>query len=115
MENVDQKLGARIAEHRTAIRLTQAELAERVGVQPETISRIETGHRAASIARAAQIAEALHLELHELFRLQSPTDPKAVALERFVRFASRLTQAEIEGLLDINARIIDLSRHAAPA
>ena len=41
MSRIEQRLGRRIAHLRHAAGLTQEELAEKVGVAPETLSRLE--------------------------------------------------------------------------
>jgi DNA-binding XRE family transcriptional regulator len=44
-------LGQQIAAHRTALNLTQNQLAERLGVEPETVSRFERGSSLPSLKR----------------------------------------------------------------
>jgi len=51
--------------------LTQAELAERAGVQRATVNRIETGATAARFATVRRLAEALGVPAADLL---SPTD-----------------------------------------
>lgn len=75
MDPSERDLGVRIARHRRARGLTQVELAEKIGVAPETISRIERGTVVPSIARAGDIARAVGVELATLFRRrQGPAD-----------------------------------------
>lgn len=59
-------LGRHIAERRRARGMTQQELAERVGVESVTLSRLETGVSIPSITRLADIADALDTRLAEL-------------------------------------------------
>lgn len=59
-------LGQHIAEKRRARGMTQQELAERVGIESVTLSRMETGVSLPSIARLADIADALDTRLAEL-------------------------------------------------
>jgi transcriptional regulator with XRE-family HTH domain len=110
MSTIDKKLGRRISGQRRAAGLTQAALAERVDVQPETISRIETGGRATSLALVGQISEALHIEMYELFRSLDINDPRNRAVERLVWFASRLTPAEIELVMTVGAAVLTQAR-----
>lgn len=95
-------VGRRIAQLRRALRLTQARLAERVGLQPETISRLETGAAMPSIERLAAVAAALDVDLHDLFRTREGT-PKGRAVERLHEFGMRLTVQEIELVIDVGA------------
>lgn len=65
-------LGQHIAQKRRAQGLTQQELAERVGVESVTVSRLETGASLPSIIRLAEIADALDVSLTELVSGVSP-------------------------------------------
>ncbi|WP_257309729.1 helix-turn-helix domain-containing protein [Geothrix fuzhouensis] len=112
MNSLPKRLGQRIARQRRAAGLTQAELAEKVGVQPETISRLETGKRTVSLRVVATISESLGLELHELFRLQLSDSAKDQAMGRLTWFASRLTAAEIELILDVGSAALMHVRRA---
>lgn len=115
MKTIEERLGQRIARQRKAAGLTQAELAEKVNVQPETISRVETGIRTASLGLLGHLAEALELELHELFRLNDGDDPKNRAIERLLWFASRLSPSEIELVMDVGAAVIGHTRRMRQA
>lgn len=112
MNTIAQQLGHRIARQRRAAGLTQAELAERVGVQPESISRLETGKRTVSLGTMALLSESLGLELHELFRLRPSDSPKDKAMGKLLWFGSRLSVAEIELILDVGAAVLMHTRIA---
>lgn len=112
MKTIEERLGRKIARQRRAVGLTQSQLAEEVHVQPMTISRIETGRRSASLELLAHIAEALDLEMHELFRLSDEDKPKVRAIERLLWFASRLSTAEIELVLDVGSKVLGHARQA---
>lgn len=106
MKSIEERLGNRIARQRRVVGLTQAELAERASVQPETICRIESGKRTVSLGLLVLLAESLDLELHELFRFQTVDSPKDRAVERLRWFGSRLTATEIDLLLDVGAAVL---------
>ena len=106
MGTLEQQLGMKVARHRKASGLTQAQLAEEVGVQPETISRIETGSRLPSLDLIAKVSTALKLDLHELFRFQDLDDPQGRAIDRLLWFASRLSGPEIELMMDVVAPVL---------
>lgn len=57
----------RIKEFRAKYDLTQAELAEKVGVRRETIVFLEQGKYNPSLKLAHDIAESLHTSIAELF------------------------------------------------
>jgi putative transcriptional regulator len=57
----------RIKEFRTRLQMTQAELAELVGVRRETIVFLEKGRYNPSLQLAHDVALALHTTIDELF------------------------------------------------
>jgi putative transcriptional regulator len=59
--------GERLREARTRARLTQLQLAERVGVTRVSIARIETGETAPRVALALAIADAVGESVEALF------------------------------------------------
>jgi len=63
-----RSIGGRLKTRRKALRLTQDQLAERLGIEKETVSRLETGFVTPSIGRLSTLAEALDLSLEELLR-----------------------------------------------
>lgn len=67
MKPIKKLLGERIREFRKAKGLTQEQLAERVGVEPRHISRIEGGYNSPSIERLAKISEALNVPIKDFF------------------------------------------------
>ena len=52
--------------------MTQAELAERIGVTRQTIIAIEHGRYSPSLEMAFQIANALNVSLDDVFQYQQP-------------------------------------------
>jgi putative transcriptional regulator len=62
-------LGVRLKEARTAAGLTQAELADRVGVSRKTINTVENGVFTPSTLLALKLAQALKLKVEDLFYL----------------------------------------------
>jgi transcriptional regulator with XRE-family HTH domain len=64
---LQQKLGRRIAELRRLRKLTQEQLAEAIGCSVEFISLVERGINAPSVAGLEKFAEALKIEVKELF------------------------------------------------
>src|SRR2546421_8909433 len=105
MTLVERKLGRRIAVERQLAGLSQADLAERLGLEPETLSRLETGNAMPSLARIETIAETLGIEVRELFRFRSTDRPMDEAIDRLVWMVSRRSVEEIKLVTDIAARI----------
>lgn len=64
-------MAATIKRRRARLGITQAELAERVGVRLPTIGRIEIGNRRPSIDLLERLAEALHCRVRDLLPEES--------------------------------------------
>jgi putative transcriptional regulator len=63
------RLVVRLREHRSAAGLTQAELAERVGVSRKTVNTVENGVFVPSTELALRLARALGTRVEDLFAL----------------------------------------------
>jgi len=61
-------LGVLIATKRKSLGLTQAGLAELVGIEQESMSRIETGMVTPSLSRLLSLADALDCTIEDLLR-----------------------------------------------
>ncbi len=64
---INQQLGDKIARVRKDRRLTQDQLAEKIGVQTATISNIERGETDTSVYTVFKIAQVLRVHIKELF------------------------------------------------
>lgn len=64
------KLFNRVASLRIAAGLTQAELAARVHVSPETVAAIENGRQDATLVTALRMSRALRTPVPNIFREQ---------------------------------------------
>ena len=111
MSFVDKKLGRRIAQQRRLAGLTQAQLAEKLGVASETVSRMETGAVMPSLARIEAVGAVLGVELAELFRFRKLDTPEDKALERLVWRASRGSLEYIELVTEIATRVFEHVKH----
>lgn len=65
--DIKQLLGKRIQEYRKSMLLTQEGLAEIIGIDTVSLSKIETGKNYPSPDNLAKIANALNIEVYELF------------------------------------------------
>jgi transcriptional regulator with XRE-family HTH domain len=75
MRTTKELLGARIKEMRKVCGFSQEQLAEKIGVEPRHMSRIEVGKNYPTIDRLEKIAEALNVPLKDFFdfmHLESP-------------------------------------------
>jgi putative transcriptional regulator len=64
-----ERLANRLKERRSELGLTQAELAERVGVTRKTVNTVENGVFTPSTILALKLAEALDRTVEQLFQL----------------------------------------------
>ncbi len=62
-----QLFGMNVRERRKKARLTQAQLASRVGLSTSFVTEIETGRKQASFASIAKIADCLNVPVWVLF------------------------------------------------
>ncbi len=65
-----ERLANSIKEHRGELSLTQAELAERVGVTRKTVNTVENAVFTPSATLAIKLAQALGLTVEELFWIE---------------------------------------------
>lgn len=67
-KKLSKSVGALIAVRRKTLGLTQGELAERVNIEQESMSRIETGTITPSLGRLISLADALDCPVETLLR-----------------------------------------------
>jgi putative transcriptional regulator len=65
-----ERLANRLKNRRTELDLTQAELAERVGVTRKTVNTVENGVFTPSATLAIKLAQALGLTVEQLFWIE---------------------------------------------
>ncbi len=70
-------IGARISRLRSEERLTQEELAERMGINPKYLSSIERGKENPTLQTLIKASESLGVEFSEIFSLLQSEDPVA--------------------------------------
>lgn len=105
--DLEKALGERVARYRLASGQTQAQLAERVGVVFETISRLERGSTIPSVARLAQIAGALGVCLHDLFEPEPVFVTRDDELLKLMANLKRRSSAEIKLVGDLAHRVFE--------
>ena len=69
IQSVAAVVGGNISARRKLLRYTQAELAEKLNMGPDSLSRIEKGVIAPRFQRLADIAAALDCSISDLFRM----------------------------------------------
>lgn len=100
MEKIYRDIGARVRSVRLALKMTQAEVAERVGVDPSFYGQIERGANAPSLRTLFSIAEVLRVEPAELLpKVRGrAADPALGALDTML---SRLKPAKRRVLMSV--------------
>jgi len=96
----------------TPMGIAQAQLAEKTDVSNETISRIERGQRYPSFAVIERLADALQVEVRELFNFSDRKFLKnkcPLELLDLLHYLSDMKPQEIKRILDI-ARLIHEQR-----
>jgi Zn-dependent peptidase ImmA (M78 family)/transcriptional regulator with XRE-family HTH domain len=106
-----QQLGERLTDARKRAKLTQADVADAVGVARTTLVAIEKGERRPSNAELVQLAEVLKTSVHDLLRetlvrteisprfragfgVDKKSSPVADAVERLRSFGARYAELE---------------------
>lgn len=73
---IDAHVGARIAERRQALGLSQAALAQRLGVSFQQLQKYEAGQNRVSASRLHRLSAALGCGVQAFFPPVDPTDPE---------------------------------------
>lgn len=107
-KSLEGKIGRAIARARQAAGLTQAQVAEKLGISNDAVSRMERGAIMPTVARLIELSEIFHCEAAELLTGSSPL------LRDQLRYMDRLLadfdEEERGRLLDTFEKIIDLYR-----
>jgi transcriptional regulator with XRE-family HTH domain len=93
MANRKILLGARLKELRKAAGLSQEELSVKIGIEAKYLSRIETAGCYPSVLVLEKVAEALEIEMLELFNF-SHLDNDAVSQRGIESILKRASQEE---------------------
>ena len=96
VDQIRKRLGQNIAQARKLMGLAQADLAEQIGVDPVSLSRIETGNSLPGIERIVDIADAMDVSIYQLLDGISQNVPDQVAE---VGFAMRRLNAADRDLI----------------
>lgn len=95
-----ERLSVNIARRRNVLGLTQAQLAERLGVDSETISRFERGRHAPSLFTLQRLASLLFTTAGDLLdEVPRELDDDAVAISCWLAELAPEDHAFVRGLL----------------
>jgi len=99
--NIDYvSIGERIREARKAVGWTQAELAERSGIEPSNISHIERAATKLSLPTLFSIANALGATLDEL-AYGNLANSSRISCEKLEKLLEDCTDEELESIVEI--------------
>jgi len=95
-----EDFSARLKAAREAKGLSQADLAERTGLQPSAVSHFETGRRAPSFDNLRILADALGVTTDFLLGRQRVEAPAGPTASQMFRDFSKLTAADQERIAE---------------
>ncbi len=114
-DDLQALVGRRIARFRKAAGLTQEQLAGKLSVALETISRMERGVNTPSIKTLGKIAAALGVQVPELLTPEGGASEKDSELENLMILMKRREPGEIRLVRENASLLLDyLDRQAAP-
>ena len=108
-EQFFREVGKRIAAARKELNLTQAQLAEKLGVKQQVIASYEVGRRRVPLAFLVKLAEALYVEVTDLLPLKGNSHKKRGPMSRLQREIERvreLPQSKQKLVLDLLETIL---------
>lgn len=110
-----ERLSRNIATCRRALELTQAQLAERLGVDTETLSRFERGKHLPSLITLERLASILQTTVAELLaEAPKEADKEALAYTLWLSALSPADRAFVRGVMKQCCDYL-ATRDAAPA
>ncbi len=107
MSEIAEKLGKRIAFFRKLRNLTQAELAEKVGLSSNFIALIESGRRAPSFETLEKLIEVLNVSVNQIFNFEESNeyDTAEEIRERLNSYISEMKPEDLYILMDLADKI----------
>lgn len=107
-EALNQSVGRAVARYRKAVGMTQAELAERLDLSLDAVSRLERGNIGLSVARLVELAEIFGCETVDLLA-DGSTRPRDQA-GQLEGLLGQLDEQERVGLLDLVRQMVAWKR-----
>ncbi len=115
MSAIEKRIGGKITEIRLERELTQPELAERINVSVETISRMERGVSFPSLKTIEKISRALDVPLKSFFDFDESA-PKDKSFERelskLIAFLRTLSEGELSKVRKVLKVVFDTLKHS---
>ncbi len=99
-----EKVGKIISQRRKALGLTQAQLAEKIGIEQESLSRIEKGITAMKFSRLENLSEALECSIADFFRNTEKKNEEGFAY--ILEQIEKLNEKEKEFFIEIVENVL---------
>lgn len=113
-KNLAKSVGALIATRRKSLGLTQGELAERVDIEQESMSRIETGSITPSLSRLLSLADALDCSIESLLGGASTRkQDQSLIIERLLDGLDDEERAFVVRMVEDFSTLVDTQRGKA--
>lgn len=96
-----QLIGKRIQDLRKSKKMSQEQVAEKMGISPKYLSSIERGKENPTLDTFIKLAESLNVELSEIFNYTGEKSPKELKL-----FISNLIKSQDGAKLKIAAKMM---------
>lgn len=100
MDHYVVELGKRIKRERLALKLTQAQLAEKAGISVQYVSHIEKGNQQMSVTVFSRICDALNISADKLLYNRPPESQRQLSEEVDFLLAD-CTPAERNGIVHL--------------
>lgn len=107
-----QTVGNAIAKQRKARKMTQAQLAEKIGLSNDAISRLERGKIVPSVLRLFELAEIFDCDVADLLSDASIRAPDQA--RQLTQMMARLNHQQRSSLLEIVGKMIDWHKNPSP-
>lgn len=111
MPDIEKKIGGKVTELRLEKKMTQVELAEKVGISVESISRLERGVSFPSLKRIYEISLVLNIEMKAFFdfdkhEAQDKTFERE--LSKFISFLRTLDEKQVNQIHKISKAAVKI-------
>jgi len=104
--NTKQLLGARIKELRKLRNISQEELAEKIGIGPKHLSRIEVGKSFPSRKTLEKLAIVLRLELKDFFEFSHLSKSRKELMQSIIQLLEEADEEKLRLLIKIIQAIL---------
>lgn len=98
-ENAGEFLSKRIRSLRTSKKWTQQELGEKANIDYKFLGEIERGEKNPSFKILVQIAEALDIEIPELFRFEQEITDRKILINWIKEIIDSLNEEDLQQVL----------------